>query len=144
MRGPAGQASSHGAVAPVYPLANPVPGAAAQPPRDLGGGPGVRAGTGSPGWRPSVPAAQQPAAPRHQPAGGQPTPPDVPGEPATGRPDRGWEVGGTHPGLASWDLTHCTSGPSTEYGDVVERLWGGPPQGHGNGLIGSQFSLHLG
>lgn len=57
VRGPAREGSSHGAVATVYPLADPVPGAAAQPPRDLGWGSGVRAGAGPSGWGPSLPAA---------------------------------------------------------------------------------------
>lgn len=52
-----GEGSSHGAVATVYPLADPVSGTAAQPPRDLGRGPGVRAGAGPSGWGPSLPAA---------------------------------------------------------------------------------------
>lgn len=107
MHRPAREASSHGAVAPVHPLADPVPGAAAQPPRDLGWGPGVRTGAGPPGWRPSVPAAQQPAAPSHQPAGGQPASPDVPGETATDGPAPGWVVGG----IPGWYPGACCSAP---------------------------------
>ena len=140
--GPAWEGSGHGAVAPVHPLAHPVPGATAQPPCDLGWSPSVRAGAGPPGWRPSVPAAQQPAAPCHQPAGSQPASPDVPGE--MGHRQACRRVGGgRRPRLVPRRLMHCTSGPAVKRGGwpqlwawhggyvgvLTLKIQGWPPQG---------------
>lgn len=74
------RAGAYGALEAMRPLAHPVPGAAGQPPGDLGHGAGVRPGPDPPRWSLALPAAQQSARALHQPQGDQPETSDVPGK----------------------------------------------------------------
>lgn len=70
-------------------MADPLQGAARQPPGDLGVRAGVRLRSDPPGRGSPVPPAQQPAAPEHQPEGDQPPAANVSGNDAPTSPLKG-------------------------------------------------------